>query len=1014
MEDYPQFKKEMKRVFHAAYNASGCGPQSIIGLIGENSSLFEQDLLADKAIRYCFEELFSVSRLVFSRYKQLYLSKDASFLSSELGIAPEMINFMPGSITDNVLYEAMWKHQVYVVNDTYKRFIQLFRIVNFKPSDAGLKFMISHIFMLQLANKLTSYIKYKTTWYVNYMQESAPEHFPKVNYLFDKLPFGFRKFHSKILSWKNRKPTLINTLFQGFKRGLVPVSPLTVFDTAIDHIRSLREEPEEPSEGFVDDLQEKVFEIMEHSMDQSLANRLLSLGRVSNNASYLCSRGKGGVTWETISTLIDSGDLCITAFFSLTVTYEKTKSSFTMTTTTSLPDDILEHAWRSYFNRTVPERCYALPHFILEPLKVRTITKGDSTSNAFLSPFQEFLYNILHKTVLRDMYHIPRPQLKYSFTGFSKPVQEFEMFELNTQPFILTKENSCEEVISHTWDLYWNSTTKGPWVSVDYSRATDLLKRHVSLGIFDMIERFVRVCYPSQYSRYIFDQARKSLYGYKLTTGSRNLPLDPSLELDEVDRCLLPQWSVDWQQLNGQLMGSIVSFPILCIANLICYWVSIENRLRCKYTLECLLRDFPVLVNGDDMLFKSIDEQHVKDFEVVCKQFGFQPSPGKNFVSHEFFMINSKLFRLTNGEPEYIPFVNFGLLTGRKKGSNNMEDSYESTETANRLLNGKTCYDLLIKDLRHESLRRRVKEIYVEEFVSHLPSYLEHKLSLPLEEIANDFLCRNYDLRRNVYDNSDTLREKTLYTQVVGSSTSRGSTRSRFFIKSVTVKLQRNKCRLGKRGNFSCGHHLSDGEPCPDLIGSGKYRPVIKSEDNLREKSDKVIVSPNPDFGKSANILPSFNVEEYVMGLADPFRSTKPVIYPSPEFSFGNGSRVPSQTVSCEPVNLYSCFFTTDGPNGISGVEFQDMDSHPSIQTFTEGCRVGSSSQDQGVVSSEIFPVQEDLGALIQEELSLRCRDLQADSLEFLSDEEEGPDDGEYLLDDEEFDSFENDTDFFY
>jgi hypothetical protein len=152
-------------------------------------------------------------------------------------------------------------------------------------------------------------------------------------------------------------------------------------------------------------------------------------------------------------------------------------------------------------------------------------------------------------------------------------------------------------------------------------------------------------------------------------------------------------------QKNGQLMGSVLSFPILCIANLLCYWNTLriyqwllENSLqslagssptgafalyldelkifdtlspadallrfetsllrtfaeRCPIDYNpTRLQDLPVLVNGDDILFRSNSL-----FNAIWENYGytlagFQKSVGKNYLSRSYLTINSECFHVT-------------------------------------------------------------------------------------------------------------------------------------------------------------------------------------------------------------------------------------------------------------------------------------------------------------------------------------------------------------------------------
>nr|QGZ98428.1 RNA dependent RNA polymerase [Erysiphe necator associated ourmia-like virus 8] len=84
-------------------------------------------------------------------------------------------------------------------------------------------------------------------------------------------------------------------------------------------------------------------------------------------------------------------------------------------------------------------------------------------------------------------------------------------------------------------------------------------------------------------------------------------------------------------QERGQLMGSYLSFPFLCLLNYLCFRYSIR-------------RNVPVLINGDDIVFRSTKEESERWMENV-KRCGLILSRGKTLVHPRIFTLNSLLFR---------------------------------------------------------------------------------------------------------------------------------------------------------------------------------------------------------------------------------------------------------------------------------------------------------------------------------------------------------------------------------
>lgn len=128
------------------------------------------------------------------------------------------------------------------------------------------------------------------------------------------------------------------------------------------------------------------------------------------------------------------------------------------------------------------------------------------------------------------------------------------------------------------------------------------------------------------------------------------------------------------KQINGQLMGSPLSFPILCIIN-----ASIANlamRWGGGAAYAGHLKDARMLINGDDILFPA-NSDVLRLWKTLSSDAGLIPSVGKNYFSREFCLINSTMYAYSPGKCDWlglrkatfheIPKVNFGLLRGMKR-----------------------------------------------------------------------------------------------------------------------------------------------------------------------------------------------------------------------------------------------------------------------------------------------------------------------------------------------------------
>jgi hypothetical protein len=212
------------------------------------------------------------------------------------------------------------------------------------------------------------------------------------------------------------------------------------------------------------------------------------------------------------------------------------------------------------------------------------------------------------------------------------------------------------------------------WVSGDYEAATNLMH-------MDATRVCVEASIPDLYLRTL---VMKNLTGAEIFD---------------------PLTNEFYSQKNGQLMGSLFSFPYLCLINL-----SVFRYCWERYFGPTSIEDLPVLINGDDILFLSSPGMY--DLWKTCtRQVGLVPSQGKNYKSGRFAIINSTLFY---GESlEQLPYVNYSFITGVRKG-NEVDDGdrlVSITPSALEPWEGLKKYDLW--DSWHQAIFCcREKEIY--------------------------------------------------------------------------------------------------------------------------------------------------------------------------------------------------------------------------------------------------------------------------------------------------------------
>jgi len=242
-----------------------------------------------------------------------------------------------------------------------------------------------------------------------------------------------------------------------------------------------------------------------------------------------------------------------------------------------------------------------------EALKVRCITKGNAILNYLLKPLQKVMHSTLR----------------------SHPV-----FSLIGEP---ASESHIQDVIDRMEKL--DVFMPKQFISGDYSNATNALRGWVSETIADEVSNCLSL-----------DEDYREFF---MTNLCRN-----KIVLKDGDRRL------EAEQVEGQLMGSITSFPVLCIANAALIRYAYELRLGRRLAL----RDVPLKVNGDDCLF--IGDQNLKDiWSIIGSRMGLNESVGKTFIHPYMAQINSTGYVNYLSGVRRIGYINYGLLKGLKRSS---------------------------------------------------------------------------------------------------------------------------------------------------------------------------------------------------------------------------------------------------------------------------------------------------------------------------------------------------------
>lgn len=275
-----------------------------------------------------------------------------------------------------------------------------------------------------------------------------------------------------------------------------------------------------------------------------------------------------------------------------------------------------------------------------EPGKFRIITKGNGHLYTRLQPLQGAMISAWKRTSASTM-------LDDDLTA--KVSSMFSHFKL------LTEEEE------------WG------FLSIDYTAATDYLERAATVAALEVLP-------PSPDKDLGLESLREGVVSYPGVHPNGERFLSRS-ELDGKPRvhCLKGRGT------NGQLMGSPLSFPLLCVINLAVYEQAVEEYSEAHNQMisglpkrERRRRHMPrsfvqkwkkhVIINGDDLLcmgplaFRTFHKR-------LSHMAGLRYSQGKNYFSPDCAMINSQLFRVVGGVVKRFGYLNQRLLIPNCKDS---------------------------------------------------------------------------------------------------------------------------------------------------------------------------------------------------------------------------------------------------------------------------------------------------------------------------------------------------------
>jgi hypothetical protein len=429
------------------------------------------------------------------------------------------------------------------------------------------------------------------------------------------------------------------------KRGSLPVDDRFVRDALEKHFRTLTEHPDvEAEDGSTGSVKRTVMEV--YSPGNRRGRRSVSWtpgkGKVPTFGSCVENprkeAGAFGYLVESLGLYPAEGYLYGYARYGLNITEVRVPD----------PDwELTVDEWASIARRGVETRIECRPVALLEPFKVRVITRGEA-----------------------HCYHLCR---RY------QPRIHHEM--ASQEPFRLTQGPLMADDIDRLLVKAgrFNHTHGGFWVSGDYEAATDGLHPDLSEACMQEICRSLNIDFVDQ-----------QLLIHALT-GHRIVWVGDG-DLDGGGLWVDPEGRSSKDQNWGQLMGSPVSFPVLCLVNaaITRMWFEREMGFRIK------LREMPLLVNGDDILFWCPSVEAYARWKETVSRAGLKPSVGKNYTSDSFLVINSQIWSVKRsidffGQEIWVntgllPSMNLGLLFGTTKSesSHSMEKALFGSHEAQR------------------------------------------------------------------------------------------------------------------------------------------------------------------------------------------------------------------------------------------------------------------------------------------------------------------------------------------
>jgi hypothetical protein len=385
---------------------------------------------------------------------------------------------------------------------------------------------------------------------------------------------------------------------------------------------------------------------------------------------------------KQVECVFQDGDGCESEGFCFTFDDHKTRSAYS-------------YIFKLLFEAAETEEPRTATVGLPEPLKVRVITKGPPLTYFVLRRVQKFLW-----TVLKD-----HPTFQLIGAPLTEEIVNkiFSLRSLNDRgEWVLSGDYKASTDNIYSWVTeYVNKKLFETLNHNDDNREKPLLDRVESLTKkaltghwilnpeYQVILGLKIYCGNGKKNKWTFSYEDLVKYRRKLEEGLEvkwyhqifsdcgETPESMAIKIDQFEiEHKVHEIPTGADQKQGQLMGSVVSFPYLCIINAAVCWMSMSNDMPNQEL--CKLRDLPLLINGDDCVFTGTAKLMEK-WEKSIKYVGFSSSMGKTyFVKRDILVMNSMTFVWSARESRWVywKYINFGLVRGVNKAGETQQNPF--------------------------------------------------------------------------------------------------------------------------------------------------------------------------------------------------------------------------------------------------------------------------------------------------------------------------------------------------